>query len=245
MGEKSVSVVLATYCEGENIEQLIRETLAVLSAGDEVLVVDDSSPDGTESKVKQIMHHDSRVRLIVRRNERGLTSAIQRGIDESKGDLVVWMDCDLSQSPSLIPKLKQRITQDGYDVAVGSRFVPGGKNLRFGASSFLLRFHAWLSVLLNLGASVLMCSTYRDWTSGYFMGTRQVLNRERLKGDYGEYFINLIFRLQRAGYRIAEVPYSLTLRQKGESKTSTTFFGFFRTGRKYLRTLLLTRMYGS
>src|SRR5438270_11443731 len=115
----TVSVVLPTFNERGNIGELIAAIQRALN-DPEIVVVDDNSPDGTWQLVQTLADQNPRVRLVRRTAERGLTSAIQRGIDESHGDVVFWMDCDFSMPPATMPWLLKQI-EAGADVAIGSR----------------------------------------------------------------------------------------------------------------------------
>src|ERR1700686_5522336 len=100
----SVSVALPTFDERDNIGPLIEAIQAALPSP-EIVVVDDNSPDGTWQIVQDLAAHGTGVRLVRRTSERGLTSAIQRGIDESRGEVVFWMNCDFSMPPESMPLL--------------------------------------------------------------------------------------------------------------------------------------------
>ena len=122
-----VSVVLPTYNEREGIAELVAEILAVARRAGldlEVLVVDDASPDGTAAHVETVFRADPAVRVYVRRGERGLASAILRGIQEARGDVVVIMDSDGNHDPALLPLMVRCV--DDFDVVIGSRYVLGG-----------------------------------------------------------------------------------------------------------------------
>src|SRR4029077_373020 len=94
----------------------------------EIVVVDDHSPDGTSGLIQNLIATGSvpGLRLETRLTDRGLTKSIQHGIDVAKGEIIVWLDCDFSMPPPMIPLLLTKI-DEGYDIAVGSRFVDGGK----------------------------------------------------------------------------------------------------------------------
>ena len=111
-----ISIVLPTYNEAGNIELLIDRTLQALGSypgGVEVVVVDDDSPDKTWQLVARKAAQDRRVRLIHRRGESGLTSAISRGIHEALGEWVGWMDCDMSMPPEQWPQLADTLAGGG------------------------------------------------------------------------------------------------------------------------------------
>jgi dolichol-phosphate mannosyltransferase len=236
-----ISIILPTYNEKDNIGELIGRILASVPGDREIIVVDDDSPDGTARAVLSLFGDNPSVRLIVRREERGLTSAIQRGIDESSGDIIAWMDCDLSMPPEKINDLLAAIEAGGYDAAVGSRYVRGGADVRPGSGKPLLFLHTALSLAITRFSSLLLWPAFRDWTSGFIAVRSGVIRKTRLVGDYGEYFIGMMYGMLKAGYRVKEVPYALTPRTRGVSKTATGIAGFASRGVKYIATVLRLR----
>lgn len=232
-----ISIVLPTYNEAGNIELLIDRTLQALShypGGFEVVVVDDNSPDGTWRLVETKATGDSRVRLIHRHNESGLTSAISRGIKEARGRWVGWMDCDLSMPPEDWPKFAEALA-NGADMAVGSRYIPGGGDV---AHPFMGRL---FSRLINLFAGILLDETIKDYTSGFILGRKDVFNRIDLRGDYGEYCIDMLYRTKQAGYVVQELPYLCVPRTAGQSKTATNMLEYLTRGIHYVTTVLRLR----
>jgi dolichol-phosphate mannosyltransferase len=227
-----VSVVLPTYDERENIGPLIEALLDNLAdVPTEIVVVDDDSPDGTWQVVADIAERDERVRLLHRVDERGLTSAIVAGIGQARGDIVVWMDCDFSMPPEVVPQLVATADQ-GYDLAAGSRFVRGGRDI---GHSWTGRVFSWT---INFFASLLLGWQVRDYTSGFIAARRHIFDHITLQGDYGEYCIDLFHRTRRLGFRIKEIPYDCVPRERGESKTALNVWGYLRRGIKYVTTIL-------
>ncbi|MBF0137263.1 MAG: polyprenol monophosphomannose synthase [Magnetococcus sp. DMHC-1] len=232
----TISMVLPTYNEAENIGPLVERLGKALAAVDyELIVVDDDSPDLTWQLAETIGQRDARVRVIRRQGERGLTSAINRGIEAARGTYVGWMDCDLAHPPELVSSLLQPLLEGQSDCVIASRFIPGGADTRSGQyelqrilSQFLSQFSGWLTRL-----------PVKDITSGYLVLKRECFSHFKLEGDYGEYFIFMVHQLVHRGYRISEIPYTFGNRQFGESKTATNMWGFFRRGIKYLRMLYL------
>lgn len=231
-----VCTVLPTYNERANIGPLVEGILAHTPPAHRVLVVDDNSPDGTWQVVEELAAAQQRAgehRVVVLRRigEKGLTSAIQRGIDialaEYGAAVVTWMDCDLSMPPADVPRLVQAIAA-GADVAVGSRWVPGGADLAHGLTA------RTLSRLINGFAGLMVGPQVRDYTSGFIAARAAVLREIRLRGDYGEYCIDLLGRSLRAGYRVVEVPYICVPRHAGESKTGVNLWDYLVKGRKYV-----------
>lgn len=227
-----VSIVLPTFNERDNIAPLIDGLIAHMGPiPTEIIVVDDDSPDGTADIVaSQAARHDG-VRLLSRVGERGLTSAIEAGIRQSRGNIVVWMDCDLSMPPEVVPHLVEAV-DCGSDIALGSRYVAGGRDVG----------HSWtgraFSRTINLFASLFLSRGIRDYTSGFIAARRNVFDRLALRGDYGEYCIDLLAGAQALGLSMKEIPYTCTPRQRGESKTALNPWGYVRRGRKYVTTIL-------
>lgn len=232
-----ISIVMPTFNEAGNIEILIKRTLAALGnypGGVEIIVVDDNSPDGTWKLVQNYAQRDSRVRLIHRRDESGLTSAISRGIHEARGQWVGWMDCDLSMPPEDWPMLADALA-NGADMAVGSRYVPGGGDV---AHSFTGRT---FSRIINIYAGVILDWSIKDYTSGFILGRKEVFGQIDLRGDYGEYCIDMLYRTSKAGFTIKELPYKCVPREAGESKTATNVWGYLTRGVNYVTTVLKLR----
>ncbi len=231
-----VCTVLPTYNERDNIQPLIQGILHSAITPHLVLVVDDDSPDGTWQVVERLIAQGSpQVALIRRQGEKGLTSAIQRGIDEAiaayQADIVTWMDCDLSMPPEDIPRLVRAIVENGADVAVGSRWIPGGGDQAHG---FMARSLSWV---INHFAMLLLGRQVHDYTSGFIAARAEVLQRIRLRGDYGEYCIDLLGRAVKLGYRVQEAPYLCVPRASGASKTGANLWDYLAKGRKYVATI--------
>ncbi len=239
-----VCTVLPTWNEADNIGPLIDGLLRNVPAPAMVLVVDDNSPDGTAQVVEARMArwNDAaclRVALERRTDERGLTSAIQRGIDlaiHSFGaEIVTWMDCDLSMPPQDLPRLLAAL-EKGADLAVGSRWLPGGADIAHG---LLARA---LSRTINLYARILLGWGLTDYTSGFIAGRARLFQTLRLRGDYGDYCIDLLGRARRAGFRVVEVPYICVPRTAGESKTGAGLGDYLSKGRKYVSAAARVRL---
>jgi dolichol-phosphate mannosyltransferase len=237
-----VSIILPTYNEADNIEALAQAILAAITWPCEVLIVDDNSPDGTWRIAEDLSRRDPRVRLLRRVSERGLTSAIQAGIDASSGSVIVWMDCDFSHPPDVVPKLVKQILLERCDLAIASLYLPGGQGKTRLAGSRDTRLGAWLSYALNISAVLILGAGVRDYTSGFIAVRREVLESIRPRGDYGEYFIDLVARARRRGYRLLEISFVSPPRQRGSAKTGTNLGHYLRRGGGYLITVLRLRL---
>lgn len=230
-----VSIILPTYNEAENIVPLIKEIQRSVKIRYEIIVVDDNSPDQT-SKIVLAFIKKSRaknIRLKTRLSNRGLTNSIREGIGLSKGNVVVWMDCDFSMPPFVINKLLEKI-EEGYDISVGSRFVKGGqfKKAEKGKKDSLLAIV--LSRMMNYIIRFILGNNFKDYTSGFIATRKKVFKKVHLRGDYGEYFIDLIYKSFSHKFKIIEVPYICLPRSKGESKTGSNLWQYLNRGTKYI-----------
>jgi dolichol-phosphate mannosyltransferase len=232
--EMQVSVILPTYNERGNIIPLIEQIERHLPELHEIIVVDDHSPDGTWQVVGERATNDPKVRLIDRTTERGLTSALNRGITEARGNVVAWMDCDLSMPPAVLPAFLDRLAD--HDLVAGSRYVPGGRDAG----------HSWTartaSRLVCRFAALTLNSDIRDQTSGFIAAWKKTFDGLELRGHYGEYCIDMFWRLGRGGARICEVPYTFEPRAWGESKTTGSVLGFCRNGIRYFWLVIRLRL---
>lgn len=236
------SIILPTYNEAQNIELMIKEVQKYIAYEDEIIVVDDNSPDGTSKLVKELFSQDLQVKLLTRSEKiNGLTGAICAGIEMACGDVIIWLDSDLSQPPSKIPEMLEKISQ-GYDFVSASRYINGGQDARSSAPGALISVQTFLSWLLFKLTHWLIGKPFYDWSSGFIACRAEALKSLMpLRGDYGEYYIDLIGRGFKNNFKICEIPYCLVARERGESKTATNFWGLIKRGRKYLYQLWLIR----
>lgn len=216
-----ISVIVPTYCEADNLPSLaagITDCFAASGlAGNEIeiLVVDDDSPDGTKEVCRSLTDRYPAVRLITRVGERGLGTAVKRGIEESNGDVLVVMDADLSHDPAVIPRLVSEILDSGVDAAIASRFACGGRmhsSIRSTLGSMAL--NAFVSILLHLPA--------KDVTGGFFAlkeDALQGLDLDAICRGYGDYSFALLYRGVKQGWKTTEVGFDYRPRRQGISKT--------------------------
>lgn len=232
--EMQVSVILPTYNERGNIISLIEQIERHVAELHEIIVVDDHSPDGTWQVVGERAANDPKVRLIDRIAERGLTSALNRGIAEARGNVVAWMDCDLSMPPAVLPALLDRLTD--HDLVAGSRYVPGGCDAG----------HSWAARTASRGicglAAAVLKNGVRDQTSGFIAAWKKTFDGLELRGHYGEYCIDMFTRLHRRGARVCEVPYTFVPRNWGESKTTGSMLDFCQNGIRYFWLVIRLRL---
>jgi dolichol-phosphate mannosyltransferase len=210
-----VVVVVPTYNERDNLPVV---TAALLRHDVEVLVVDDGSPDGTGAIADRLAHDSSRVSVLHRRGARGLGRSYVEGMQHAlaRGAThVCQMDADLSHDPDAVPQLV-RATRDA-DVAIGSRYVPGGQVRNWP------KRRRMLSAFANAYVRSLTGLSARDCTSGFRCWTRPALERlplDRFRSDGYAFQVELTWEAQQAGCRLVEVPITFTERRVGRSKLS-------------------------
>lgn len=231
-GDPRVSIVLATFNERENILDTIGGIFENLGASTEVIVVDDDSPDRTWQLAQDL--EDPRVKVIRRVGTRGLASAFNRGILESRAPVVGWMDADMCMPPAMLPGMVALLGR--YDLVVGSRYAPGGKDDR-----------AWLRVAssraINGLAAAVLGHGIRDYDSGFVVLRRTVFDKVSLiPTGYGAYFMEFLYACRRKGLTVKEVPYTFRDRQKGISKSAPSLWRFFRTGMQYVTRIFVARL---
>ena len=211
-------VVLPTYQEAENIAEVLRRLKAAAPAAD-VLVVDDSSPDGTAAIAKAAGQELGGVDVLVRPKKSGLGSAYRAGFAEglARGyDVLVEMDSDLSHDPAMVPALLGAV-EAGADLAVGSRYVPGGSTPNG-------RFHRrWLSRCGNRYADMVLGLSVRDATSGfraYRAGALCRIDLDSVRADGYGFQIEMAYLVAANGGEIVELPIQFVDRERGTSQMS-------------------------
>jgi dolichol-phosphate mannosyltransferase len=207
---RSVTVVVPTYREAENLPYLIERIAHVRRSQAldlELLIMDDDSRDGTEELLARRPEHW--VRLVVRRQERGLSAAVLEGLRLARGDVLVCMDADLSHPPESLPDMLRKL-QEGADFVVGSRYVPGGST---SDDWGILRW-------LNSRVATLLArpfSNTRDPMSGFFALRRMSFEAGRDFNPVG-YKIGLELTVKCRCERVVEVPIHFENRRFGHSK---------------------------
>ena len=210
-----VSIVVPTYQEAPNIVSLVgRVASAMLGMGRrwEMIIVDDDSRDGTDAIVADLAASGEPVRLVTRRGERGLSSAVIAGFRQAGGQVLVCMDADLSHPPEALPAMLALIDSGQSDFVVGSRYVAGGSTE---ASWSLAR-------RLNSQAATLLARPFarlNDPMSGFFALPREVFLQAVDLSPIG-YKIGLEVIVKCGCRRIMEVPIHFADRKAGQSKLS-------------------------
>jgi dolichol-phosphate mannosyltransferase len=224
--EKSDSVVIIpTYNEKENIEAIIRAVLGLAKPFD-ILIVEDNSPDGTADVVRGLQKEfEGRLHMLERKGKLGLGTAYIAGFKWAltEGyDFIFEMDADFSHDPKDLPRLYAKCADEGYDVAIGSRYVSGVNVVNWPMGRVLMSYFASRYVRIVTGLPI------HDTTAGFKCYRRRVLetiglDSIRFKGY--AFQIEMKFTAYQCGFKIAEVPVIFVNREKGVSKMNSSIFG--------------------
>ncbi|MBR6981863.1 MAG: polyprenol monophosphomannose synthase [Prevotella sp.] len=234
MNQSDSIVIIPTYQEKENIEKITRAIFALEKRFD-ILVIDDGSPDGTASIVHRLIKEEfsDRLHIIERSGKLGLGTAYLAGFKwalEQGYDYIFEMDADFSHAPEDLPRLYSACHDEGYDLAIGSRYVSGVNVVNWPMGRVLMSYFASKYVRFVTGFNI------HDTTAGFKCYKRRVLetielDKIRFKG-YG-FQIEMKYTTYKIGFRIKEVPVVFVNRREGVSKMSggifsEAFFGVMR-----------------
>lgn len=219
-------IIIPTYNEKENIEKIIRAIFS-LEKSFHILVIDDGSPDHTADIVKRLMRDEYQGRLFIeeREGKLGLGTAYIKGFKwalEHDYEYVFEMDADFSHDPNDLPRLYAACANEGYDLAIGSRYVSGVNVVNWPIGRVLMSYFASKYVRFITGFTV------HDTTAGFKCYKRRVLetielDKIRFKGY--AFQIEMKFTAYKIGFRIKEVPVIFVNRREGVSKMSGGIFG--------------------
>jgi dolichol-phosphate mannosyltransferase len=232
---EQVSIIVPTYNESQNILAILKSIEQNLPKNKpvETIVVDDNSPDGTGSIVEEYINTVKKatgytIEVIRRKAKEGLSSAILKGIENSKGQTIVVMDSDRSHPPDIIPKMVDTLDNSECDIVVASRYVKGGSVSGWSVKRKLISKIATKIAQHGLGVG------QKDPLSGFFAFRRNIL--DGLKLDAIGYKMLLEILVKTKGARVKEIPYTFTNRMQGESKLGTpVIFDYIRSVWKLYR----------
>jgi glycosyltransferase involved in cell wall biosynthesis len=213
-----VTVVVPTYNEADNIDRLCRAVRAVAPAA-MMLIVDDASPDGTADLADRLGEELGNITVLRRAGKTGLGDAYRAGLRaaiEAGAEICVQMDADMSHPPDALPALIA-IAEHGGDLAIGSRYVPGGLTENWPPR------RRWLSRWGNRYAAGVLGLAINDATAGYRAYRTEALERmhfETVAGKGYGFQIEMTYRLVRLGGKVAEFPITFRDRTEGTSKMS-------------------------
>lgn len=218
-------VIIPTYNEKENIENIIRAVFS-LPITFHVLVIEDGSPDGTAAIVKKMQtEFPSQLFMVERKGKLGLGTAYIAGFKwaiERKYDYIFEMDADFSHNPNDLPKLYNACANQGADVAIGSRYITGVNVVNWPMGRVLMSYLASKYVRFVLGVNI------SDTTAGFKCYRREVLetielDKIRFKGY--AFQIEMKYTAFECGFTIKEVPIIFINRELGTSKMNSGIFG--------------------
>jgi dolichol-phosphate mannosyltransferase len=213
------TICLPTYNERDNLAPMVEALGRVLRDGDRVLVIDDASPDGTGALADELAGRHGFVDVLHRAAKEGLGPAylagFRRALDDG-AELVLEMDCDFSHDPADVPRLIAA-AEDGADLVLGSRYVPGGGVRNWGLVRRVISRGAsvYTGLFLQMGV--------KDPTGGFKCFRRRVLEQLDLDAITAKGYafqIETTYRAKRAGFRVVELPITFADREEGHSKMS-------------------------
>ena len=218
-------VIIPTYNERENIENIIRAVFA-LEKVFHILIIEDGSPDGTASIVKTLQQEfPERLFMIERKGKLGLGTAYIAGFKwslEHDYEYIFEMDADFSHNPADLPRLYKACAEEGADVAIGSRYISGVNVVNWPMGRVLMSYFASTYVRLITGIPV------QDTTAGFKCYRRRVLETIDLDGIRFKGYafqIEMKFTAYKCGFKIVEVPVIFINRELGTSKMNSSIFG--------------------
>ena len=218
-------VIIPTYNERENIENIIRAVFA-LEKVFHILIIEDGSPDGTASIVKTLQQEfPERLFMIERKGKLGLGTAYIAGFKwslEHNYGYIFEMDADFSHNPADLPRLYKACAEEGADVAIGSRYISGVNVVNWPRGRVLMSYFASKYVRLITGIPV------QDTTAGFKCYRRRVLETIDLDGIRFKGYafqIEMKFTAYKCGFKIVEVPVIFINRELGTSKMNSSIFG--------------------
>lgn len=211
-----MSIIIPTYNERKNIANLVQEIQLIFLRSNikhEIIVVDDNSSDQTALEIKKGFRNNKNVRLFVRKNVKGLATAILFGIRKAQGEIIVGMDADFNHPPEKIITLIEELKNN--DLVVASRFIKGG-----GMEDKVRYF---LTYVFNLLLKYILGFPTMDNMSGFYAINKEKLLQlpiDRIYTGYGEYHLRLVYLAKKYGFKIKEIPVFYPKRKYGHSKTN-------------------------
>ena len=226
------SIILCTYNEANYIEKAISE-LEKNIPNVEIIIVDDCSTDGTIEIIKKL-NQINKYKVIYRKRSRSLASAFVRGVIETTGESIGWIDTNMSEVAPKFPEMIQALQSDN-DIVVLSRYVEGG-----GDNRILLR--KFTSKYFNRLCGVVLNAPVKDFTSSIFLMKRKILDEVTFLGyGHGEFFLEFLYNVYQKGFKIKEIPY---IQKKDDdiinSKSAESLGKFFYLGFMYVMRIVNT-----
>ena len=226
------SIILCTYNEAKYIENTISELEKNISSL-ELVIVDDHSTDGTIEIIKKL-NQNNIYKTVFRKKSRSLASAFARGVIETTGENIGWIDTNMSELASKFTEMNKYLQMDN-DIVLLSRYVEGGGDNRIFLRSLCSKY-------FNILCKFILRTPVKDFTSSIFLMKRKVLNEVTFIGyGHGEFFFEFLYNAHQKGFKIKEIPY---VQKKDESiedsKSSPNLIKFFYLGFLYILRVFAT-----
>ncbi len=226
------SIILCTYNEAKYIENTISK-LEKNITNLEIVIVDDSSSDGTIEIIKKL-NQDNKYKVVYRDKSRSLASAFVRGVIETTGENIGWIDTNMGEVASKFPEMIKEL-QLKNDIVILSRYVEGGDDRRI-----LLRNLS--SKYFNFLCRIILRTPIKDFTSSIFLMKRKILDEVTFLGyGHGEFFFEFLYNAHKKGFKIKEIPYVQDKDEDlGNSKSASSIIKFFYLGFMYILRIITT-----
>ncbi len=208
------SIILPCFNEYGNLKLLLPQLFKIFKNENfEFIVVDDNSDDETVFKLKKIFKNEKKIRYILRKKNRSLGLSIKEGILSSNGNVLIVMDTDFNHRPADLNKMLNTYKKRKYDMICGSRFLKGG------SSTSLFRYVS--SYLFNVFINLITRGSITDNLSGFFIIEKKIIikNLKKIFYGYGDFYIRLLFFVQKKNITIKEIPVRYDERKYGVSKS--------------------------
>ena len=226
------SIVLCTYNEANYIENTISELEKNIS-NLELVIVDDNSSDGTVEIIRKL-NKNNKYKVVFRKKSRSLASAFVRGMTETTGDNIGWIDTNMSETASRFPEMINELGSDS-DLVLLSRFIEGGGDNR-------IFIRAFCSKYFNIFCRIIFRTTIKDLTSSIFLMKRTILDEVTFLGyGHGEFFLEFLYNVHQKDFKVKEIPY---IQKRDDdisnSKSSPNLIKFFYLGFLYILRVFTT-----
>ena len=226
------SIILCTYNEANHIENAISE-LEKYIPDLEIVIVDDSSSDGTIEIIERL-NQNNKYKAIFRKKSRNLASAFVRGLTETTGDNIGWLDTNMAEVASKFPEMGNKLKSDN-DLILMSRYVKGGGDNRIFVRAFCSKY-------FNILCRIIFRIPIKDFTSSIFLMKRKILDEVTFLGyGHGDFFLEFLYNVHQKGFKIKEIPY---VQKKDDdnsnSKSSPNLIKFFYLGFLYILRIFVT-----
>ena len=212
--KKKYSLILPCYNEYKNLRLLIPLIFKCFSKSNyQIIIVDDNSEDLTIKKIKFKFRLNKNIKYILRKKTPSLGLSIKEGIKKSDGNVIIVMDTDFNHSPKDLKKMINLYDLNDYDLVCGSRFLKGGFSTTY--------FRHYCSKIFNLFVNFITRGKISDNMSGFFIIKKSFLNNmlDKIFYGYGDFYIRLLFYMQKKNLRIRETAVRYAPRKFGQSKT--------------------------